>query len=157
PQFVLRALENVVSAQPAHPLWRRSLARWLQLWNAAALGPTGATLAALAGAGNTDAAAAEPPPGVPRVPWLLHQAARALGRDDGEALVFTRRALAEDAENAAVRDALPELERRAAAGALAKAVSVDGAAPTPPAVLADAVNQLRELPDAEKIVKALLS
>ena len=163
PQFVLHTLENVVSSQPANPVWRRSLARWLQLWDASTLGPTGATLATLAGSGNPDAASAEPPPGVPRVPWLLHQAARALGRDDSEALTYARRAVATEAdfaalpENAIVREALPELERRAAAHALAKAVLADNAPPTAPAVLADAVTELQALPDAQKIVKALLS
>jgi hypothetical protein len=163
PQFVLRTLENVVSSQPAQPVWRRSLARWLQLWDAVALGPTGAALAALSGSMTVDAAIAEPPPGVPRVPWLLHQAVRALNRDDGEALTYMRRALAEEAdfaalpESALVRDALPELERRAAAQALAKSVLTEGATPTPPAVLADVVDQLQALPDAQKIVKALQS
>jgi hypothetical protein len=163
PDFVLRALEHVVSSQPAHPVWRRSLPRWLRLWDAAALGSTGATLAALAGADNTDAATAESPPGVARVPWLQHQAARALGRDDSAALTFLRRAVADQDEfdglpNAdAARAALPELERRAAAHALASAVAAEGAAPVSPVVLADAVEQVRALPDAETIVKALLS
>ena len=163
PRFVLHTLENVVTAQPAALVWKRSLGRWLQLWDAATLGPAGATLAALAGSTNTDAASAESPPGVPRVPWLLHQAVRALSRDDSEALIYARRAIADEAdfaalpESAVVRAALPELERRAAAHALAKAVLVDGATPTSSAVLADAVELLQALPDAPNIVKGLFS
>ena len=163
PRFVLRTLANLVSAQPLQAAWKRSLPRWLQLWEATALGSEGATLAALAGSANADAASAEPPQGVPRVPWLLHQAARALNRDDSEALTYVRRALVEEAdfaalpENSVVRAALPELERRAAAHALSKAVLASGATPVAPAVLADIVAHLQALPEAHKIVKALFS
>jgi hypothetical protein len=163
PRFVLRTLANLVSAQPLQTAWKRSLPRWLQLWEASELGPEGATLAALAGSANADAATAEPPPGVPRVPWLLHQAARTLNRDDSEALTYVRRALAAEAdfaalpENGVVRAALPELEHRAASHALSKAVLASGATPVAPAVLADVVDHLQALPQAHKIVKALFS
>jgi hypothetical protein len=163
PQFVLRTLENVVSSQPAQLVWKRSLPHWLQLWDMATLGSVGAELASLAGVTNTDADSAEPPPGVARVPWLLYQAVRAVSRDDSEALTYVGRAVAEEAEFAAlpestiVRDALPELKRRAAAHALAKSVLVEGATPTSPAVLADVVELLQALPDAHKINKALFS
>ena len=119
PRSVLEAVAAVVAAQPNHPGWRRGLARWVQVWDAAALGPMGATLAAQAGL-PAEGGSAVPPPGTPPAPWFLHRAARALGRDDAEALAYARRALQADpdlatvADAEAVRAALPELERRAA-------------------------------------------
>ena len=84
------ALESVAAA---HPSWRHSLSRWLQLWDLAALGAAGATLATQAGLTPVRGDTGQPPPGVPAVPWLLHQAARALGREEAiESLAFTRRA-----------------------------------------------------------------
>ena len=74
PPSVTDAVAAVV-AQPSHPGWRRGLARWVQVWGAAALGPKGATLAAQAGL-PTDGAPADPPTGTAPVPWFLHQAAR---------------------------------------------------------------------------------
>jgi hypothetical protein len=157
PRFVLRLVEGVVAAQPAHPAWRRSLPRWLQVWGVASLGPEGATLAAQAGlaAGDT----AEPPPGTPAGPWFLHQAARALARDDArEALALTRRALVLDPElagtegAAAVHAALTDLERRARAQALGVLAPADSGAAAP--LLADAVELLEARPDGQALLEA---
>jgi hypothetical protein len=157
PRFVLRALAHVVAAQPPHPAWRNSLGRWLRLWDASALGPAGAALAAHAGLAPVRGASAEPPAGIPAVPWLLHQASRALGREaPAEALAFVRRAVHvapelasaenEAAEARLVREALPELERRARAQTLAAAFHPPGEDLLPPALLADAVDLLAESP-----------
>ena len=160
PRFVLWALERLVAGQPSDPGWRRSLARWLQLWDVSALGAAGAALAAHAGLATLDAQTAEPPPGVPAVPWLLHQAARALGREDaGSALVWARRALALDADLPdVVREALPELERRARAQSLAAAMQTPGEdAPIAAGVLTGAVEELSRFdseqrsPNAERL------
>jgi hypothetical protein len=157
PRFVLRLLEAVVAAQPAHPAWRRSLPRWLQVWGVGALGPEGATLAAQAGlaAGET----AEPPPGTPAAPWFLHQAARALGREDaGAALALTRRALAADPALAGtegtttVQAALPELERRARAQLLSTLAPSGSGAAAP--LLADAVDLLEGRADGRAVLDA---
>ncbi len=163
PRFVLGALANLAAAQPEHPAWRRSLGRWLGLWDLAALGPTGAALAAQAGLAPACGAGAEPPPGVPAVPWLLHQASRALGRDDpAEALALVRRAIGiapelaspdnESAAARAVREALPELERRARAGALASVFREGREGVTPPGLLADAVDLLAALPQGQALL-----
>ncbi|HEY7158223.1 MAG TPA: hypothetical protein VH575_30000, partial [Gemmataceae bacterium] len=165
PRFVLRALESAVAAQPNNPGWRLSLSRWLQLWDPASLGAEGATLAIHAGLTLLRGDTAEPPLGVPAVPWLLHQAARALGRDDAiEALAFTRRALVRDPELPSVpdarvvREALPELERRARAQSLAAAVQPNDEVGRPAAgVLVDAVEALADLPDGAAVLDALAS
>jgi len=157
PRFVTEAVVAVVAGQPNHPGWRRSLGRWVQVWGADALGSPGATLAALAGLSPPSAGAAEPPPGTPPAPWFLHRAARALGRDDAEALAYVRRALQADPDLAAdaVRAALPELERRAAARALAEAVRPDAAVPVTPApLLVDAVDLIAALPDGPDLLDA---
>ncbi|HZY89575.1 MAG TPA: hypothetical protein VFE78_32435, partial [Gemmataceae bacterium] len=162
PCFVVRAVESAVAAQPNHPGWRRGLARWLQLWSPDALGPAGAALAAHAGLAQLRADTAEAPPGAPAVPWLLHQAARALGRDDARgALAFVRRALALDPELAAVPDradsvraALPELERQAREQRLASLLSEEGA-PATPGVLADAADLLGDVPQDRAALAAL--
>jgi hypothetical protein len=161
PRFAVAAVAAAVAAQPGHAAWRRALPRWLSVWGADALGPAGATLAAqggLAPAGD----AADAPAGAPAAPWFLHQAARALGRDDAPAaLAYVRRALAADPELASVPDAavacdaLPELERRAHAQALANAARPDDAAPAAPAaLLADAVDLLAARPDGPSLLEA---
>jgi hypothetical protein len=163
PRFVLQALEYLVALQPANPGWRRSLARWLQGWDVSRLGSAGAALAAHAGLAHVRAETAEPPRGVPAVPWFLHQAAKALRRDDARAaLALTRRALALDPELAGVADArvvheaLPELERRAQAQTLAAALQPGEEPPTVSAgVFADAVAALAALPDAAELLDAL--
>jgi hypothetical protein len=165
PAFVLRALETIVAAQPGHPGWRRSLTRWLPLWDLASPGAAATTLATQAGLAPLRGDTAEAPPGVPAVPWLLHQAARALGRDDAlDALAFMRRALALDpelgslADAQAVRDALPELERRARAQNLASVLQPEGESATLAAgVLADAVDALAAVPAGAAALNALAS
>ena len=161
PRSVIDAVAAVVAAQPNHPGWKRSLGRWLQVWGAAALGPKGATLAAQAGLFAAAAAAADPPPGAPPAPWFLHQAARALGRDEAEALAYVRRALQADPELStvsdaeAVRAALPELERRARARALADAGRPDEIVPraaTP--LLVDMVDLIAALPGGPDLLDA---
>ncbi|HEY7314393.1 MAG TPA: hypothetical protein VH643_33905, partial [Gemmataceae bacterium] len=179
PRFVMRALASIVTAQPQHPGWRRGLSRWLPLWDPATLGTEGANLATLAGLTTPRGDTAEPPPGVPAVPWLLHQAARALGREDAiEALAFIRRALALDGgrdarapergrparhlewasvpEARLVREALPEIERRARAQSLAAIALPDGeSGRTSAAVLVDAVAALTEWPDGAAVLDTL--
>lgn len=166
PRFVLRAVAYVVAVQPHLSGWRRGLARWLQIWDLASLGSQGATLTAQAGLplprGNA-VPQMEPPPGVPAVPWLLHQAARALNRDDArEALAFTRRALALDsdlteaADGRLVREAVPELEHCAHAQTLAAAMQTEGEiAALAAGILADAVAALTEMPDGSAVLDAL--
>jgi hypothetical protein len=164
PRFVLAALAALVPSQPAHPAWRRTVGRWLALWDAAALGEEGPKLAAAAGLTSLAATGAEPPPGVPAVAWLLHQAARAVGRDDAAlALAFARRAIAADPELAtpdndspgarALRDVLPELQRRARAQALSVALAPPGDE-TPSALLADAVDLLAATPAGQALLEA---
>jgi hypothetical protein len=163
PNFVLRALEHAVASQPAHPGWRRSLSRWLSLWNLSALGSHGATLATHAGLTAMRGESAEAPPGMPAVSWLLHQAARALGREDAiEALAFTRRALAVAPHLASVtdaqvvRDALPEMQRLARAQRLALAAQPDGDSATiAPGILSDGVEALAETPEGAAVLDAL--
>ena len=161
PRFVTEAVAAVVAAQPNHPGWRRGLGRWLQSWGADALGPAGATLAVQAGLSPPQGGPAEPPPGTPKAAWCLHQAARSLGRDDAAALAYVRRALAADPELAgvpdadAVRAALPELERRANARALADAARPDDAVPvTPASLLVDAVDLIAALPGGPDLLDA---
>jgi hypothetical protein len=164
PRFVLRGLESIVAVQPANPALRRSLSRWLQLWDVSLFGAEGTTLMTHAGLA-TVRDTAEPPAGVPAEPWLLHQAARALGRDDAiAALAFTRRALARDPELASVpdgrvvHDALPELELRAIAQSLAEAVQPENEAGRPAAgVFVDAIEALSDLPDGAAVLDALSS
>jgi hypothetical protein len=156
PGFVLRAVAAAVAAQPTHPGPRRSLGRWLSLWEPGTLGSVGAGLAAHAGTSPPRAAGAEPPPGLPAAPWFSHQASRALGRDDPtEALAFVRRALAADAGvGAAVREALPELERRAGARGLAALFRNPGEPPPASGLLADAVDLLGGLPEGRALLDA---
>lgn len=151
PRFALRALASIVVAQPTFSGWRRGLARWLPLWEPTSLGSYGTILVEQAGLTPVRADTAEPPPDVPAAPWLLHRAARALAREDAtEVLAFTRRALALDPNCASdvVREALPHLEHRARAQALAG----EG---QPAGVLADAVQALAEIPDGAAVLDAL--
>jgi tetratricopeptide (TPR) repeat protein len=168
PRFILQALANVAAAPPAHPAWRRSLGRWLGLWDAAALGPAGAALAAQAGIAPARGAGTEPPPGVPARPWLLHQASKALGRDDPtEALACVRQALDRAPELASsdnataearlVCEALPELERRAGAQALAAVLHEGPEGAMPPGLLAGAVDLLAALPQGQALLDSAVA
>jgi len=160
PRFVLACVENAVLAQPGNSVWRRSLPRWLQLWDAPALGQSGEFLSGFAGLSAVKASALAPPPGVPVAPWYLHQATRLLGRDDAEALACVRRALAEDAgllerpEGAAVREALPEWERRARAQNLADVLRGEGDLAWPAVLLVDAADLLNTFPDGQAILQS---
>jgi hypothetical protein len=163
PSFVLASVASLAARQPMYPDRKRSLARWLQRWDQSALGPVGATLADQAGLRPVPADTAEAPPGVAAAPWFLHLAAQALGRDDAvEALNFTRRALAADPDLTTVSAAgtvhasLPELERRALAHQLGRAMRWEQAqAALPAPLLADVVDLLESLPDGGPILEAL--
>jgi hypothetical protein len=163
PRFVLRCLEMLVAAQPGHPGWRRVLAGWLPLWDTSTLGTQGTTLAAHAGLEPLPGETAEPPPGIPAVPWFLHQAAVALRREDAiSGLALTRRACAIDPDLAAVpqarvvREALPEMEPRARAQMFAAASQPDGEGiPLSPALLVDAVDALGAVSEGTAILDAL--
>jgi tetratricopeptide (TPR) repeat protein len=107
----------------------------------------------------------EVPLGVPVAAWMLHKAARAVGREDFvEALACVQRAQEADPDaiDAAVRDALPELERRSAAQLLGGADITDSPnqaqtqwSPPPAAwFLVDLVDLLREQPDGTAILAA---
>jgi hypothetical protein len=156
PRFVLQALAATVAVGSIYPAGRRALGRWLQRWDRNTLVPVGAALATQAGL-EVVGATAEPPQGVPAVPWLLHQAARAVGREDAVlALALVRRALAaadnDSAEVGAIHEALPELERRARAQALANAVAPMD--PPPAALLVDAVDLLTDTPGGAAVLEA---
>jgi len=164
PRFVLRSLVAIVSRHPGQPAWKRCLPRWLQLWDLAALGGEGQTLAAQMGLSSRAAASSEPPAGVPTVPWFLHLAARALGsktEDPSEALADVRRALSADPElsglldAAVVREALPELERRTLARSLALMAQPEGKHLLPAGLLVDAVDLLRSFPEGQVLLEAL--
>jgi hypothetical protein len=154
PRFVTRALESLAAAQPTHVGLRRALAAWLPRWGATFLGGDGARLAAALGLEGATGAA---PPGVPPGPWLLHQAARAVRRGGAaEALALARRAVAADpalSDDAALRDALPELERRARAQALGVVLAPEGDA-VEPALLVDAVDLLAQTEGGPALAQA---
>jgi hypothetical protein len=163
PRFVLRAVRATLGAQPAEPRWRPVLARWLQVWHSDSLGPEAHPIAVQAGLVRQDAGTGEAPAGVPAVPWLLHQAAQGLTRDDArEALGWVRRALADDPDftaagegAAAVRAALPELERLARAQFLADVVRLDPEQPpVAPRLLVDMLDGLDALPAGLAVLAA---
>src|SRR5262249_37763423 len=102
-------------------------------------------------------------PGVPLMPWLLHLAAQAVGRDEpAQALTLVRRAMALDPElrdvgeqGNIVRNAPPELEKRAKAQALALAVRFTAEQPAVSAdLLADAVDRLGREPQGQVLLSA---
>ncbi len=153
PPFVLRALDSICASGP--PGWQRVLARWLGLWEPSSLGQEAAFLLSHAGLTPLRGDEAEPPPGVAAVPWFLHRAARALGREDArEAFAFVRRALARDPaldgtpNGQTVRDALPHLQR------LARAQTLAGTS-QPPGALVDVVVALEDRPDGADVLEAL--
>jgi hypothetical protein len=128
PQFVLRTLAYALSRRPAHVGLRRAIAEWLSRADLAALPPEGRTLALQVGLLPLDPERADPPAGVPLVPWLLHQTSQNVAKEQfAQALAWVRRALAEDPalndagpQVEAVQAALPELERLARADVLAR-------------------------------------
>jgi hypothetical protein len=155
PRFVLRALEALAGAHPSGPLWRRCLPRWLQLWDVTLLGPSAQALACVAGM-DVGATGGQTPPGIQPAAWLLHQAARALAGDDAiAALAFIRQALADPTAELpsaeVVRAALPDLERRADAQALARCLD---ATASPAALLTDLVDLLQAIPEGHAILQA---
>src|SRR5262249_17030604 len=161
PRFVLGALTSAVAAQPAHPAWRPSLGRWLQSWNPTPLAPEALRLAEIAGLTRPEPESAQPLPGQTPAPWFLHQAARAIGRDDyGSALVFVRRALDADTDLAnfpdpeTVRELLPDLERLVRAADLAAMISPEGEPPSNPGLLADFVTLLETVPEGSALFTA---
>ncbi len=92
PRLAIDALTALAAVAAGHPRWRASVARWLQISGAEGLSPEARTLAVGAGLVRQDAARAAPPPGLAAVPWLLHQAALALLREDArEALTWVQR------------------------------------------------------------------
>ncbi len=162
PVFVLRTVQSVVHGQPSNAGLRRSIARWLQIWDLDALGQPGSSLAALVGLLTVPASRAEAPPGIPIVPWLFHQAARTLGHEDYiEALACVRRAEEVDPEWASaasadlMRTVLPDLERRAVAQSLAAALrETESEAVESGRLLTDVVDLLRQHPDGAAILNA---
>jgi tetratricopeptide (TPR) repeat protein len=160
PRFVLAAVQSAVSAQPGHAAWRRCLPRWLQLCDRDALGETGAVLAGMAGVADGKASEADAPPGVPVAAWFLHRASRLLGSDDGQALACARRALehepdlVERPEGAAVRQALPDLERRARAQAVAVTLGRHAQTTWLAGAVVDFADLLYSIPGGQEIIRA---
>lgn len=101
PRFVVAALEALVLHQPGNAGLNRAIAAWASSWPAGGLG------SALLGQGGDEA-----PPDAPPA-WWLHQAARALLRDDPLA--------AWRAVQHAETDAAPLVRRRAEAAGIAHA------------------------------------
>jgi hypothetical protein len=146
PRFAVAAVEYAVAARPTDPAWGQTLPRWLGLWQ----GAVSETLAAR----DTPSSQAAPPPGMPHGPWFLHRAASALAREDyAEALACVRR-VSDAGLPGDVTAALPELERYARAQALAAAFRPDGLAPTPAALLVDAVDLLSGSPEGIGLLDA---
>jgi hypothetical protein len=165
PEFVVRAVESLGISRPELYSSAPVLARWLQCWDPAALSPAAQRLARRAGLLPPDPETDEPPPQVPLVPWLLHQAAGEIGRNRFRtALAWVRRALRCDPELRAagpnaplVHQALPELERQAQAEALAAACCWTAPqAPVLPDVLAGAVALLRREPLGQAVMNHAL-
>lgn len=148
PAFVVRALETLALRHPADPTRTAALPRWLDQVRP----PASAVLALAAGRALPPGLAlpAEVPPA-----WLLHQAARALLRQDSAtALACTRAAVAHPGIEAgaaeAARQVLPNLHRLTEAEALARCLGTD----TPGAVLTDMVEQLRTCPSGQALLDA---
>ncbi len=152
------AAERWLQQAEAGPYPPDALRTWRNLFEARR--PGGARRAGFV---PLDPQAAEPPAGVPPVPWLLHQAAAALGRQGAaRALKWLRRALDADPELGAagaraevVRGALPELERMARAQALARVARLaPDQPPVPPELLAGAADLLAGHPVGEAVLAA---
>ena len=104
PAFVLRAVETMTSSQSARTMPLKACRRALAAGCRCGTCPRAGEKSARCRAGGVHAdistilaSRAEAPVGIPLAPWLLHQAARALSRDDAvEALACVRRAQARD-------------------------------------------------------------
>jgi hypothetical protein len=160
PRFVLRVLEEVARSQPRSQRLRQSLARWLGNWNLAILEPPAGFFAVYAGLIPLNPNTAEPPSGIPLLPWLLHQAAQAVSREKfTEALTWIRRALAQgpSALEERVHAALPDLERLARSQALAAVLRFHPDQPvSSPGLLAGFVALLEGESDGQAILSAAL-
>jgi tetratricopeptide (TPR) repeat protein len=163
PDLVVRAVESVHVANPGLLGLTRSIAGWLQAWPVANLSSTARRLAQRVGLLSWNATMDEPPVEIPSIPWFLHQAALALGRDNAaEALRWVRRALQHDPDlrqagpNAeAVLHALPELEHKIQLQALAQANRFTPHQPLLPAdVLAGALDALNAQAGGQPILVA---
>lgn len=148
PVFVVRALEALALRHPADPARTAALSRWLDQ-----AGRPGSAVLALA-AGRALPPGQAPPADLPPA-WLLHQAARAMLRQDsGTALTCIRAALAhpaiESSAAEAARQVLPNLQRQTEAEALARCLAPD----TPGAVLTDLVERLRPCPSGQALLDA---
>jgi hypothetical protein len=168
PAWVLDLVERLTVCFSAHPGWKPTLGRWLDLWDPVRLGPLGATLATQAGRAGLDHANLVPPRGVPAGPWFLHQAAQALGQENAfSALQYVQRLLACDPDLASVPEASRELvhraridlERRAAAQQLYAFYAPDedeGSRSRGGALLVDCVDQLQDHEQGQALRQALL-
>jgi hypothetical protein len=155
PAFVLRAVEHIALTQPVSSAWRRSLARWLEMWEQGPLLAGAESLMVVAGLTPLSGETAQAPPGMPLTPWLLHQAARALGREDARtANALLRRGLVLEPENELARSAWPELERRSRAEALAALLANTSDAGAAAAQLADLVDLLETVSEGHAALAA---
>jgi len=163
PRLVIEAVTALSAVAGGHPRWRASVARWLQTWGVEALSPEARPLAVGTGLVRLDAAIADVPPGLAPVPWLLHQAAQAILREDArEALTWVQRAQVRDPDlagagdqAAAVRAAVDEMKQLARAQLLADVIRLDpGQALTAPRLLVDAVACLDRDPRGPAIIAA---
>jgi tetratricopeptide (TPR) repeat protein len=150
PRFAVAAIEYVVATRPSQPVPEQALSRWLALWP----GIVSEALAARAMSGRGPV-----PQGMSPGPWYLHQASRALARDDyreAEACVGAALGAGVPAESVAVVEAAqPELERYAEAQHLAEAFRSDGLAAVSAALLVDAVDLLHDLPGETGLLSAV--
>jgi hypothetical protein len=162
PRLATEAVSALAGVAAAHPRWRTTLTRWLLVWDLNVLPAAARPLVERVGLVRPGPAA-DVPPGLPPVPWLLHQAAQAVIREDArEALAWLRRAqaiepdLSTAGDNAAVvRAALPELERLARAQLLADVIRLDPEQPTvAPRLLVDAAACLEADPAGAAILGA---
>jgi hypothetical protein len=99
---------------------------------------------------------ARPPTDVPLVPWLLHQGAMAVPREDfAEALAWVERAAREGSGEVAAADqvALPVLKHLARAQALASLARMEEGQPVqPPGLFAGAVHALEASADGQSLL-----
>jgi hypothetical protein len=158
PEFVIRAVEHVAAGQPASAGWQRSLARWLEAWDQGRLKARAEGLLVQTGLLPLSGETAQPPAGMPAAPWLLHQAARAIGREDARtALALVRRVVAMEGEAIpeAAKAALPDLERWSRAQALGSLIQDSCAAGASAAQLVDLADLLESLPEGQAVLAAV--